>query len=62
MITSVLLIFIIAFIIGNIILDKLYSKKITKLPTNSKNIDSKILNSKIEILNKRISRIENKNN
>jgi hypothetical protein len=62
MITSVLLIFIIAFIIGNIILDKLYSKKITKLPTNSKNINSKILNSKIEILNKRISRIENKNN
>jgi hypothetical protein len=62
MITSVLLIFIIAFIIGNIILDKLYSKKITKLPTNSKNIDSKILNSKIEILNKRIYRIENKNN
>jgi len=60
--TLVLLVAILIFLIGNILLffleKKQKSKDAKKLPLGS--ASQQVLNSKVDVLNKRISRLENK--
>jgi hypothetical protein len=55
---TILILLIFIFLIGNVLLIYLEKKRTKVLPVNSKDIDSKILNSKIDVLHKRICFVE----
>lgn len=58
--TIVLLVLIIAFLVGNIILNNILKKHKKTLPFNSTDAKLQVLKSKVEVLHNRLSRVESR--